>query len=124
MDAYFHSVRLDKDKCKACSKCIAACPKGLIELVPYDAKHIVQCNSKDKGKDVRVACKTGCIGCMICVKQCEAGAITVEDNLARIDYSKCNGCGKCAEICPKKLIKDSKVERLPEPHVGHIIPEG
>jgi len=28
----------------------------------------------------------------------------VEDNLAKIDYSKCTGCGKCAEKCPQKII--------------------
>ena len=43
---------VDKDACKACGKCVAACPKHLIELVPYEQKHLVQCSSKDKGKDV------------------------------------------------------------------------
>lgn len=95
---------VDKEKCVACGKCVGTCPKALIEIIPYAAPQAVACNSKDKGKDVRVACKTGCIGCMICVKQCESGAITVTDNLAKIDYEKCNGCGKCAEKCPQKII--------------------
>lgn len=95
---------VDKEKCVACGKCVTTCPKNLIELIPYKAPQAVACSSKDKGKEVRIACKTGCIGCMICVKQCEAGAVTVEDNLARIDYSKCTGCGKCAEKCPQKII--------------------
>lgn len=95
---------VDKEKCVACGKCVSTCPKHLIELIPYKSPQAVACSSKDKGKDVRVACKTGCIGCMICVKQCEAGAILVEDNLAKIDYSKCTGCGKCAEKCPQKVI--------------------
>ena len=43
---------VDKDACKACGKCVAACPKHLVELVPYEQKHLVQCSSKDKGKDV------------------------------------------------------------------------
>ena len=38
--------------CKACGKCVEACPKHLIELIPYDTKHVVKCSSKDKGKDV------------------------------------------------------------------------
>ncbi len=50
------------------------------------------------------ACKVGCVGCGICVKTCEYGAVNVEDNLARIDYEKCTGCGACAEKCPKKII--------------------
>ena len=95
---------VDKEKCVACGKCVSTCPKALIELIPYKAPQAVACSSKDKGKDVRVACKTGCIGCMICTKQCETGAITVTDNLAKIDYEKCNGCGKCAEKCPQKII--------------------
>ncbi|MDY3775162.1 MAG: 4Fe-4S binding protein, partial [Eubacterium sp.] len=30
--------------------------------------------------------------------------ITLENNLATIDPAKCQGCGKCAEKCPRKVI--------------------
>ena len=69
---------VDKEECKACGKCIAACPKQLIELVPYSQKHLVQCSSRDKGKDVMKACSVGCIGCKMCERVCEAGAVGVE----------------------------------------------
>ena len=95
---------VDKEKCKACGKCIAACPKNLIELVPYDAIHIVQCSSKDKGVVVKNVCSVGCIGCMICQKNCPSDAVHVVDNIAYIDQEKCTGCGICAEKCPKKII--------------------
>lgn len=95
---------VDKDACKACSKCIIACPKNLIELVPYKQKHLVQCNSKDKGKDVKAVCQSGCIGCGICAKNCEADAITVENNIAHIDPDKCTNCGVCVAKCPVKII--------------------
>ncbi len=95
---------VDQDACKACGKCVAACPKKLIELVPVSGVHYVQCSSKDKGKDVNKACQAGCIGCMKCAKNCEAGAITVENNVAHVDYDKCTGCGKCKEVCPRGII--------------------
>jgi len=31
--------------------------------------------------------------------------VKVENNIAVIDAEKCQGCGKCAEKCPKKIIQ-------------------
>ena len=95
---------IDPEKCGSCGKCASVCPMGLIEIVPYDANVRVACSSKDKGNITMKACKAGCVGCGICVKNCEAGAITVTDNVAHIDYDKCTRCGVCAEKCPKKII--------------------
>lgn len=96
---------VDKDKCVACGKCVEACPNNLVELVPYNAKHLVQCSSHDKGKDVKAKCEVGCIGCTLCIKQCEFDAIHMDNNVAVIDYSKCTNCGKCAQKCPTKVIQ-------------------
>lgn len=96
---------VDKEACKACGKCIATCPNSLIELVPYEQKHLVQCSSRSKGKEVMTVCKAGCIGCKMCQKVCPSGAIAVEENMAHIDPEKCTNCGLCAEKCPKKIIK-------------------
>ena len=93
---------VDKEACKACGKCVAACPKHLIEIVPYDQKHLVQCSSKDKGKDVMSVCSVGCIGCKMCEKICKFDAVKVENNIAHIDPEKCIGCGACAAKCPKR----------------------
>ena len=98
---------VDDEKCKACGKCIAVCPKNLIELVPYKADYVVNCNSKDKGKAVMDVCSVGCIGCGLCAKNCASGAIVMENNLAHIDQDKCVGCGVCATKCPKKIITSS-----------------
>lgn len=95
---------VDPEKCVACSKCVDTCPNGLIELVPYAAKHLVKCSSHNKGKDVKSKCEAGCIGCTLCTKQCEFDAIHMDNNLAIIDYEKCTNCGKCAEKCPVKVI--------------------
>ncbi len=96
---------MDKEACKACGKCVAACPKHLIELVPlHEPKAAVLCKNHNKGAFTRKECKVGCIGCMKCQKVCEHGAVKVENNTAHVDYEKCIGCGKCAEACPTGAI--------------------
>ena len=98
-------AEVDEQKCTACGKCVAVCPKKLIELVPVKSKVRVLCNSKDTGKVVRTNCRAGCIGCKACQRACKAEAITVEDNLARVNYEKCTLCKECVNKCPVKAIK-------------------
>lgn len=95
---------VDKDKCVACGKCVKECPNHIIELIPYKSEHMVRCSSLDKGKEVKLACEAGCIGCKLCEKNCEFNAITVVDNIAHIDYNKCTNCGICAQKCPTGVI--------------------
>lgn len=100
---------VDREKCVACGKCVSTCPNNLIELIPYSAEYKVQCMSNDKGKGVKDVCEAGCIGCTLCTKVCESDAITVENNLAKIDYKKCINCGKCSEKCPVKIIRHNNI---------------
>ncbi len=96
---------VDKDLCTGCAMCVMKCPKHLIEVVPSKSEVFVGCSSTDSGVFTRKICSAGCIGCKRCEKVCEDGAITVMNNLASIDYSKCTNCGKCVEVCPTKVIK-------------------
>ncbi len=95
---------IDEDECTGCGKCVEACPKELLALVPKSKKVWIACNSQAKGAQVKKVCQVGCIGCGLCVKVCKAEAITLENNLARIDYQKCTNCGDCVEKCPTKAI--------------------
>lgn len=94
--------------CKGCGVCVAACPKHIIKLIPFDCKHWVGCRSVEDGKTTRKSCDVGCISCRMCEKSCPTGAITVNDFVASIDYSKCIGCDKCVEKCPRKIIWSAK----------------
>ena len=95
---------VDPSLCSACGICINTCPKNIIRLVSYEASHFVGCSSTDKGAQTRTYCSVGCIGCKICERACEAGAIRVDGALAAIDYAKCTGCGACVSKCPRKII--------------------
>ncbi len=95
---------VDYSKCIGCGVCTHVCPRGIIQLIPFGAKHWVGCKSEDLGKNVRKYCDVGCIACKLCVKNCPENAIAIENNLAVIDYSKCTGCDKCVSKCPRKII--------------------
>jgi heterodisulfide reductase subunit A len=41
-----------------------------------------------------------CIGCRICERVCDFGAIEVVDRKARVNDVLCQGCGGCAGACP------------------------
>ena len=62
--------------------------------------------NKDKGAAARKACSNACIGCGKCVKECPFEAITLENNVAYIDYRKCRLCRKCVAVCPTGAIHE------------------
>jgi Na+-translocating ferredoxin:NAD+ oxidoreductase subunit B len=98
---------VDESKCTACGACVKACPKGIIELRnkgPRSMRMYVSCMNKDKGPAAKKECLAACIGCGICAKTCTHDAITVENNLAYIDYNKCKLCRECEAMCPTGAI--------------------
>lgn len=97
-------AKIDPQLCKACGKCVTACPKGILSLVPVKKTAVVRCSSCARAKDVMAVCKVGCIGCGKCTRTCEFGAISVSNGLAAVDSAKCTGCGKCMEACPRHVI--------------------
>ena len=100
-------ARVDFDKCVGCMSCAAACPRGIIASVEYGEHIVISCASHAKGNVTTRGCTLGCIGCGLCKKVCPKGAITLDKNLAVIDYTKCDNCGLCVSVCPKKMIRNA-----------------
>lgn len=98
---------VDDEKCVACGACVKACPRHIIELRKKGVKGrrvYVQCVNKDKGAVAKKSCAVACIGCGKCQKACQFDAITIENNLSYIDFSKCRLCRKCVDECPTHAI--------------------
>ncbi len=98
---------VDYGKCTGCGACSRACPRNLIEMVPfrYENLMIIACSSKESGKSTRAMCKVGCIGCRLCAKQTEQ--FRVEYNLARLgyeEYQPTEQAETAMEKCPTGVI--------------------
>lgn len=96
---------VDPEACTGCGNCVKACPRSIIDLADELKPVHVRCKSLAKGKEVREACQVGCIACRACERVCPVGAITVNNNVASIDYDKCTACGLCVEKCPMNTIE-------------------
>lgn len=103
---------IDRQKCVGCGKCVDMCPKHIIEIQPKKNLVYVGCKSAVKGAITRSGCIVGCIGCMKCQKVCKFDAITIENNLAKIDPEKCKNCGLCAKECPTTAIMNLRPKQM------------
>ena len=92
--------------CTGCGKCMQVCPRNILRLLPRSQPTANLCSSPDKGKGVSQACTIGCIACGICIKECPHRAITMVDNLARIDPHTCAGTKTCVDKCPTGAMVD------------------
>ncbi len=109
---------VDYDKCTGCTACAKACPRDLIEMVPFVEENMmtVACSSKENAKTTKQMCKVGCIGCKLCTKQSDI--FSVEENLACLDYEKYEENEQnenAKEKCPTNvIIKVGKTVKEPE----------
>lgn len=95
---------VNTSKCVACGLCMNACPKHIISILPVKKMPLILCANTDKGVLTRKVCSAGCIGCRLCAKVCESGAVAFNGGLAVISAEKCINCGKCVTACKNGVI--------------------
>ncbi len=61
-----------------------------------------------------------CIGCGQCLSACDFSAITLLDNLARVNEN-CTSCGMCVSTCPVKAISVDIEQTASEGHRGILV---
>jgi Na+-translocating ferredoxin:NAD+ oxidoreductase RNF subunit RnfB len=116
-------AEVNEDNCVACGACVKTCPKSIIEMRkkgPKSRRLFVSCVNKDKGGVARKACNNACIGCSKCLKECAFEAITIINNLAYIDDTKCRLCRKCTASCPTGAIHELNFPPKKQPAMENV----
>src|SRR5512134_590054 len=59
------------------------------------------------------SCAYGCLGYGTCTRVCPFDALHMgNDGLPVVDITKCTGCGKCEQACPKRVIEVLPASRM------------
>ncbi|MDR1100659.1 MAG: RnfABCDGE type electron transport complex subunit B [Treponema sp.] len=99
--------KIDYAKCTGCKLCIGECPQGLIREIPKGRRGAeALCSNRNAIKSMVIkTCKTGCIKCEICVKNCPEQCITMQNSIPVVNDALCTSCGTCVAKCPTKVLK-------------------
>lgn len=99
-------VEIDPEICTGCEICVETCPQNLLQLISEDtAGALALCNCRNPKRQVIMKnCKSGCIKCGLCEKNCPIDAIKLVDGIPQVDYDLCTSCGACVQKCPTKVL--------------------
>jgi ferredoxin len=100
--------RINYEKCVGCGACVRACPRKIIEQIPFKVERmlVVGCANHDPGKAVRQVCRVGCIGCGVCARN-QPELFKIDGNLAKVDYDQYTGEEDFAQLqdkCPMESL--------------------
>jgi Na+-translocating ferredoxin:NAD+ oxidoreductase RNF subunit RnfB len=96
---------VDGAKCTACGDCIDICPKNLFSLQVMSHKLWMACRNESDPDTAEAACEVACTACGRCVVDGAEGLLSLQRNLAVIDYSKNESANrKAIERCPTGAI--------------------
>jgi RnfABCDGE-type electron transport complex B subunit len=112
---------VDPEKCTACNDCVEVCPKNLFELMPVTQKLIVQCKSLLEGDLAKSKCSVACTACVRCVADSAPGVISIQNNLAVVNYELNNLTSPAAtRRCPTDSIVwlEGEAQFAPEEEIG------
>ena len=100
--------KIDREKCTGCKLCVAECPQALLKDTPkelIDSPRVYCANRNPIRANVIRSCRAGCRKRELCVKNCPANSITMDNGIPKVDYATCTSCGTCYEKCPSKVIR-------------------
>lgn len=105
---HMDAVRLPEvlpDRCTACGRCVDACPRDLLELMPESRALLVQCRSALEGEQAEALCAVACTACGRCVQDAPEGALVMRGGLPVLVEGREHEAGAaCVARCPTGAI--------------------
>jgi len=92
-----------EDECTACNDCVEICPKDLFSIHPVSHRLWVACKNLEFGDDILEECQVGCTACGRCAVDAP-GLVSMQDNLAVVDYARAHNTKIPIERCPTGAI--------------------